>query len=318
MTTGARGTGAAPRSDARQPPTRPADGHDPGARPTPCAAAAATGLTTLAALLIAVAVLSGAGASWIAVKATLAQVLLERSWRATRAGDAPVRPWPWADILPIARLEVPSADATLIVLRDASGEALAFGPGLVAGDPERAARQPLALGGHRDSHLAFLEHLAIGATLRLEDRAGRRHVYRLASRRVVDRRDGPLSMPSDRPALVLITCWPFRATQTGGPLRLVAVALPVDAPTSAESAATMPVETPPAPARSDAPVTAGSIGSAPPAADVIAAAGPPPLYCRACATPPSSNASPPTAARAVPIRGRSTIAPSPASPPATT
>lgn len=136
------------------------------------------------------------------------------------------RPWPWADVVRVARLEVPDAGITRIVLQDASGEAMAFGPGLVAGTPERAAGTTVALGGHRDSHLAFLEHLELGAALVLEDRNGVRHAYRLASTRVVDSRDGPLSVPMDRSSLVLVTCWPVRATQTGGPLRLVAVALP--------------------------------------------------------------------------------------------
>ena len=190
-------------------------------------------LLALALVLVATGALAGARAGWLALKATLARPLLERAWRETRASGAPVRPWPWADILPVARLEVPALGIALVVLAEPSGEAMAFGPALLAGDPVRAARAPLALGGHRDSHLAFLERLAPGTRIELEDRAGVRHAYRLEHARVLDSRDGPVAMPSRVLRLLLVTCYPFHAAQTGGPLRLVASATPLG---SAEAA----------------------------------------------------------------------------------
>ena len=193
-------------------------------------------MRALALLLLAIGALSGVRAGWLHGKATLAQHLLESAWRETRASGVATPPWPWADIAPVARLEVPGHGIRRTVLQDASGEAMAFGPGLVAGRPERAARAAVVLGGHRDSHLGFLEHLDVGAPLVLEDRNGVRHAYRLAERRVLDSRDGDLAVAADRAALVLVTCWPFRATQTGGPLRLVAIALPA-APRRAASLA---------------------------------------------------------------------------------
>ena len=48
----------------------------------------------------------GSGA-WIYVKAQLAQVLLQRAWAGTLAGQRDVKPWPWADTWPVARLVVP-------------------------------------------------------------------------------------------------------------------------------------------------------------------------------------------------------------------
>ena len=196
----------------------------------------ALGMRALALLLLAIGASSGVRAGWLHGKATLAQHLLESAWRETRASGVATPPWPWADIAPVARLEVPGHGIRRTVLQDASGEAMAFGPGLVAGRPERAARAAVVLGGHRDSHLGFLEHLDVGAPLVLEDRNGVRHAYRLAERRVLDSRDGDLAVAADRAALVLVTCWPFRATQTGGPLRLVAIALPA-APRRAASLA---------------------------------------------------------------------------------
>ena len=46
---------------------------------------------------------------WIQAKAELAQVLLERAWEKTLAGEARARPWPWADTWPVARLRIPSS-----------------------------------------------------------------------------------------------------------------------------------------------------------------------------------------------------------------
>ena len=195
---------------------------------------AALALLLASALLLGGGALAGARAGWLAGKAQLAQHLLERAWQERRASGRPARPWPWADISPAARLHVPHLARSLVVLQDASGEAMAFGPGLVAGSPGRAARESVALGGHRDSHLAFLEDLPIGAALILESADGMRHRYRLARTRVVDASRETLGIARDAPGLVLITCYPFRATQTGGPLRYVAIAVP-DVPAAGTS-----------------------------------------------------------------------------------
>lgn len=174
-------------------------------------------------------VMTGAQAGWMATKAVVAQQLLERAWRRSLAGEPVSKPWPWADIVPVARLSVvdggdPGGARSLIVLQDASGEAMAFGPGLVAGDLSRAGRSTIALGGHRDSHLAFLESLPLGASLQLETRDGDTLTYQLDDTRVVDSRDGEFAIPDRTAGLVLITCYPFHATQTGGPLRYLASA----------------------------------------------------------------------------------------------
>src|SRR5919112_431706 len=76
-------------------------------------------------------VLVGQGA-WIHIKALLAQVLLERAFAATVVGGTAVKPWPWADTWPVARVELPRLGAGAVVLHGSSGQALAFGPGHVA------------------------------------------------------------------------------------------------------------------------------------------------------------------------------------------
>lgn len=177
-------------------------------------------------LLVTLSALTGAQASWIYAKALVAQQLLNYTWKNSVVTQTPAKPWSWADVSTVAQLKIPSLDATFVVLSDASGEAMAFGPGLVAGNPESAATQTLAIGGHRDTHLAFLEHLPVGDVISLDNAAGQTFHYTLVDKQVVDSRTHTLQVADQHPGLVLITCYPFDARQTGGPLRLVARAIP--------------------------------------------------------------------------------------------
>jgi sortase A len=70
-----------------------------------------------------------AAACYMPAKAAVAQVLLERAWARAEAGEPAPKPWPWADIAPIAKLDVPRLHQHTIVLEGTSGAALAFGPG---------------------------------------------------------------------------------------------------------------------------------------------------------------------------------------------
>ena len=73
-------------------------------------------------------------ALWIHVKARLAQTLLHRAWERTIAGETHVKPWPWADTWPVARLRVPAHGIDLVVLDGMTGRTLAFAPGASAGN----------------------------------------------------------------------------------------------------------------------------------------------------------------------------------------
>jgi sortase A len=179
-----------------------------------------------AVLALGASLLSAAQATWISGKALMAQYLLSVAWEHSLQSGSAKKPWRWADVHTVARLDIPALDESLIVLNDASGEAMAFGPGLVAGDPLQAGYSTIAMGGHRDTHLGFLEHLQAGARIDLETLDGQWHAYYLADKQVVDTRTRTLQISPNKPGLVLITCYPFNASQTGGPLRMVARALP--------------------------------------------------------------------------------------------
>lgn len=80
------------------------------------------------------------------------------------------------------------------------------------------------LSAHRDTHFRFLRDLAVGDALTIERPDGVEVRYRVRETRVVDRRDLVLPRHAPTPMLTLVTCYPFDAVTTGGPLRYVVVA----------------------------------------------------------------------------------------------
>ena len=85
--------------------------------------------------------------------------LLQRAWSRTLAGETGVKPWPWADTWPVARLLVPSQHIDQIVLEGAYGRTLAFGPGHVESAEPVDSAGNIILTGHRDTHFRFLQWL---------------------------------------------------------------------------------------------------------------------------------------------------------------
>jgi sortase A len=171
------------------------------------------GLLVLSALLCLSAVR-------IYAKAALAQVLLHAAWLEARDGKAQARPWPWADMWPVARLRSAAHDVDWIVLEGATGSTTAFAPGHIVGTAPPGAAGNIGIAAHRDTHFAFLERVRVGERLSLELPDGRERAFEVESTRVVHQRDtSSLSAEGDR--LTLVTCFPFRAPIPGGPLRYV-------------------------------------------------------------------------------------------------
>ena len=166
---------------------------------------------------------------WIHVKARLAQHLLQHAWARTLTGQRDVKPWPWADTWPVARLTAPAHGVDLIVLAGASGRTLAFGPGHVTGSAAPGTAGTSIVNGHRDTHFAFLARVRTGETL-VTQVPGRPPVfYRVTATAVVDSRTAAVASDDGISALVLLTCYPFDAVTAGGPLRYVVTAEPADA-----------------------------------------------------------------------------------------
>lgn len=186
----------------------------------------------LAALLLGVLGLwQVAAGGYIQAKALLAQWLLQSAWQQTQQGAQRVRPWPWADTWPLARLRVERLGVDQIVLAGSSGRTLAFGPGHLDGSDRFSTLGNSVLSGHRDTHFRFLQSLEINDRIRITLPGGGDLVYAVASREVVQS-DELWVLDQSQVALTLITCYPFDAVVPGGTARFVIRALPLFAGSS--------------------------------------------------------------------------------------
>ena len=180
-------------------------------------------------LLLAAGVSQVGQALWIKAKAHLAQHLIARAWsESVAAGGVPVKPWSWADTWPVARLLVPSQEVDLYVLAGAGGHALAFGPGHEPASAAPGDDGLSVIGGHRDTHFAFLRDLRPGTLISLQLPGGGERAYRVEGAHIVDADKEHLPLGPNQPSqLLLVTCYPFDAVVAGGPLRYVISARPL-------------------------------------------------------------------------------------------
>jgi sortase A len=153
---------------------------------------------------------------WIPAKAEVAQVLLDRAFARSVATGEPQKPWPWADTVPVARIEAERLGVSDVVLSGGSGEAMAFGPTELGNLPPDMR----VLAGHRDTHFRFVRDLKHDDVLVLHDVDGSAARYRVFGFATVRWNRFAYPLAPRRPLLVLATCYPFDAAP-GGPLRLV-------------------------------------------------------------------------------------------------
>jgi sortase A len=182
------------------------------------------GMAALAAILLLFggAALGGHGL-FIRAKAVLAQVLLERAWAETVVTHKPAKAWAWADTWPIARLSFPRLQRSAIVLEQAGGEALAFGPAHVAATPLPGENGTSVIAGHRDTHFDFIKDLKVGDEIVVATRAGKTVTYRMTGSAIVHAQASGIDPVGSMPKLALVTCYPFDAIGRA-PLRYVVFA----------------------------------------------------------------------------------------------
>ena len=165
--------------------------------------------------------------SWIYAKAKLAQVLLNDAWSRTLHGEKHVRPWRWADMWPVAKIEFPRQNQTFIVLSGASGRTMAFGPGHIDGTAAPGENGNCVISAHRDTQFAVLHNIDIGDDIVIETQSGSTVRYRVRSICVITMHDARVLQDRGDKRLTLITCYPFHAVRPGGELRYAVVATAV-------------------------------------------------------------------------------------------
>ncbi|BAV64840.1 class GN sortase [Sphingobium cloacae] len=151
----------------------------------------------------------------VPIKAWAAQILLDRAFDQSLARHQPVKPWPWADTAPAARIAVPRLGVSQVVLSGGSGQAMAFGPTVMPAKP------PVTImAAHRDTHFAFLKSVRPGDMVEVQSIDGETHRYTIIGSTVV--RWDRFAYPAhpERPLLALTTCYPFDAN-SHGPLRYI-------------------------------------------------------------------------------------------------
>lgn len=179
--------------------------------------------TLLAIHMIALGLLFGGHGLYIRAKAGLAQILLEDAWTKTLATHRPTKAWSWADTWPIARITVPGLNKSAIVLKEAGGEALAFGPAHVAASAQPGENGTTVIAAHRDTHFGFIKDLKPGDDIDLATPTGKTIRYRMTGSSIVHAQASGITAAGKTQRLALVTCYPFDGLQRG-PLRYVVFA----------------------------------------------------------------------------------------------
>ncbi len=144
--------------------------------------------------------------------------------QARDSGRHQVKPWPWADTWPVARMVAPRHGADLIILAGGSGRTLAFGPAHIAGTALPGESGTTVLSAHRDTHFRFLARLAVGDEIVIYRAQASTVRYRVRSSEVVDARIARIVHDDAHSTLILVTCYPFNSVIPGGPSRYVVTA----------------------------------------------------------------------------------------------
>ena len=174
-------------------------------------------------LLLAGGIFFGHGV-YIYIKADIAQLLLNNAWQKTKLSQQAIKPWPWADTWPVARLWVPAQHEQMIVLAGDSGRTLAFGPGYHFGSALPGQAGNSIISAHRDTHFHFLKYIHLGDEIYVENNRGQHKRYLVTQAKIIDTRTTHLTIDNDQDGLTLVTCYPFDAIIPGGPKRYIVYA----------------------------------------------------------------------------------------------
>ena len=198
---------------------------------------------TLGCFLVAIISIGQGG--YLLAKAHLAQYLLEHAWQQQKLNsDSSVKnyhkPWPWADIYPVAKISFERLNKSYLVLNNDSGQALAFGPGLYQSQMQSSDQNTIQsflpqvsiISAHNDSHFSILEMLVVGDKVSVTLASGNVKSFTVDIISILDTRTEQLFLQNYMPAhmqkksnddglneLILVTCYPFRGLDDQTPFR---------------------------------------------------------------------------------------------------
>lgn len=164
-------------------------------------------LASMAALLAAVGGWTVGTGLWSGAKTWLADALIARAWRSSLATGRHVKPWPWADAWPVARLRIPALGIERYVLSGAEG-ALGMGARHMAGTALPGEAGNSVIGALREEDFAFLRELRAQTEIDVDsmDTRGIRYTVRYVQE--LDTGDFWITKQEGPTRLTLITCSP--------------------------------------------------------------------------------------------------------------
>jgi sortase A len=108
----------------------------------------------------------------------------------------------------LARLDVPDAGVSVMVLEGTGEYSLNRAVGVIEGTARPGEPGNIGIAGHRDSFFRGLRHLEVGDSVSLTTLGGVAH-YEVEKLEVVDPSAVRVLDPTDYDALTLVTCYPF-------------------------------------------------------------------------------------------------------------
>lgn len=108
----------------------------------------------------------------------------------------------------LARLEAPSVGMTATVLEGTDGRTLRRGAGHIEDTALPGSAGNVGIAGHRDTTFRPVRNLKIGDRLTLTT-SDAVYEYRVTNTGIIEPENVAVLDPTDRPALTLVTCYPF-------------------------------------------------------------------------------------------------------------
>ncbi len=156
-------------------------------------------------------------------KAEVAQIMIRSAWeKSNQASDLrnkKVKPWSWADTWPVMEIVFPELGTSNIVLKDISGESLAFGPGLMTKDILPGDVGNSFVAAHRDTHFKSIGRLMKNYSIEVKLQSGTMHTFIVDKIKVVDSRKQQPWTETEERRITLVTCYPFDGSIANTPFR---------------------------------------------------------------------------------------------------
>ncbi len=159
-------------------------------------------------------------------KAWLSVRLLDHAWTRVLAGEGAVRPWPWMDSEPVARLSFADGGErrSFVVMRGVSGAVLAFAPGWHEQTARPGENGTMLISAHRDTHFTLLRDIELNDRVTIQDRQGQKQTYEVSDFLITETPSLTLPAAHGPSRLLLVTCYPLEEWRPNSPHRLVVVA----------------------------------------------------------------------------------------------